>query len=75
MGAGRECRLSVDKNMRDLFDACLAAGWSAVRKSRHVAVYSPDVSVPMVVFPGSSSDYRSVKNKRAELRRAGLEVR
>jgi hypothetical protein len=50
------------------------SGW-ATRKCRHgVFVYPPSRSVRPITIPGTPGEYRSFRNCRAELRRAGLNV-
>jgi len=60
--------------MRDVAFACLAAGWRAEQGGHHVKMYPQDDTMRPVVFSGSSSDRRAVRNLRAQVRRAGLHL-
>lgn len=39
---------------------------------KHIHVRTPEGK--MVVLPSTSSDYRGIRNSKAQLRRAGLEI-
>lgn len=53
---------------------CISQGWHVdlSRGGNHIKVFSPDGK--MVVLPSTPSDWRSVRNSIADLRRAGLAV-
>ncbi|OZF42285.1 hypothetical protein CH293_26525 [Rhodococcus sp. 14-2470-1b] len=57
---------------KPLMDAVQAAGWT-YRASKHgTYVYPAEPGVRPVTIPGTPGDYRSLRNTRAQLRRAGL---
>lgn len=70
----KDFKRQVAPEYRDLFMACVAAGWRIERYTDHVVAYSPDKSVRPSIFNSKPCSPKSVKNKRCELRRAGLPV-
>lgn len=58
----------LKKKMRELLDEVRDNGWSAAVNNNHVKVRGLET---MVVLASTPSDYRSLENSRAELRRAG----
>ncbi|OZC59783.1 hypothetical protein CH267_06760 [Rhodococcus sp. 06-621-2] len=57
---------------KPLLDAVTAAGWT-VRHSKHgLFLYPADPEQRPVTLPGTPGSSRSVKNARADLKRAGL---
>lgn len=65
-------RLRIPEALRSIADLAAELGWTVTRRrgSGHLAWRSPDGAV--VFTPSTPSDYRSSKNSRAQLRRAGL---
>jgi len=60
---------------KQLLDAVGAAGWT-VRHSKHgLFLYPADTNRRPVTLPGTPGSSRSVKNARADLKRAGLTLR
>lgn len=59
------------KDFEPLVAAALEQGWRWEMRSKHGRLYSPDGKT-IVAIPTSPSDHRGVKNKRAELKRAGV---
>lgn len=63
-----------DRDMNELVASAWACGaWCERGGTNHVKVYPPDGS-RMVMIPSTPSDHRTVRNKRAALRRGGLSV-
>ncbi len=63
----------VSPEVRPLVRAAIAQGWELDDSGkRHPKLRGPDGHV--ITVPGSLSDWRGVKNLRAQLRRAGVEV-
>lgn len=63
-----------DKDLDGLIAAAWEAGWWAERGGRnHVKCYAPEGGY-IVPVPSTPSDVRTVRNKRAQFRRAGLEL-
>ena len=61
-----------EKELDAMVAAAWAAGWWCERGgNKHVKCYPPD-DHRMVPVPGTPSDWRTIKNKRAQLRRSGL---
>lgn len=64
-------------DLNKLLDHARDRGWrieggnTGGKKQRHWKCLSPDGKT-IVVIPSSASDYRSLKNARAALKRAGL---
>lgn len=68
-----EGRRSSNKEVSDLIQKARAQGWTVIGSSGgHWIFRSPDKSQAQVVVPGTPSDYRSMKNSKSALRRAGL---
>ena len=65
---------STGKKIRPIFEACDAAGWRYKRGSRGWLFYAPDGKTTVNLHM-TLSDSRGWKNKEAEFRRAGLEVK
>jgi hypothetical protein len=60
-------------NLRDIEDAARAQGFIVSRtKQGHPKFIPPDPSKEIVVFSGTPSDRRSIKNGLARLRRQGF---
>lgn len=55
-----------------LMSAISAAGWTQRPCKHGIYVYPSDKSMRPITIPGTPSDWRSVHNARAVLRRAGL---
>lgn len=63
-----------DKDMDELVRAAWEGGcWCERAGTKHVKVYPPDGS-RMIPIPSTPSDWRTKRNKRAQLRRAGIKV-
>ena len=62
-----------NKDMDSLVEACWEQGWWCERGKKYIRVYSPDRKTAFPI-PGTPSDFRSYRNMRAQLRRAGLNV-
>lgn len=68
-----EGRRSSNKEVGDLIQKARAQGWTVIGSSGgHWIFRSPDKSQAQVIVPGTPSDYRSMKNAKSALRRAGL---
>lgn len=68
----------MHKDYRQLVKKAQKQGWKLVKEkgkgqNGHPRLVPPDGG-DYIVIPSSPSDWRSVKNTRAELRRAGLKV-
>lgn len=62
------------KELDELVEAAWEAGWWCERAgNKHVKCYPPSDS-RMVPVPSTPSDWRTVRNKRSQLRRSGLNV-
>jgi len=57
--------------LRALIGAALAAGWRTVPTRKGFMLRSPD-GTTQVLLHQSPSDWRAMKNARAQLRRAGV---
>jgi hypothetical protein len=55
-----------------LIDAIIAAGWTHRPCKHGTYVYPSDRSKRPITIPGTPSDWRSMRNALADLRRAGL---
>lgn len=65
--------MSPNKEVRQLLRKAKKQGWDvSKRKSNHLLLESPDGATVMV--PCSPSDWRSMKNCEAELKRAGMQL-
>jgi hypothetical protein len=62
-----------DKEMDWLVEACWGQGWWCERGTKFIEAFTPD-GKSMIPIPGTSSDFRSFTNTRAQLRRAGLDI-
>lgn len=61
------------KELHPLIDAARDQGWRVqVTSNGHLKFLPKDRSVSPVFGPSTPSDYRSVKNVRTKLRKAGL---
>jgi hypothetical protein len=66
----------LDPEIRELVYTALAQGWRggcAASGRGHIKLYPKDRSKAPVPVSGTPSEYRGLKNLRAQLRRAGLE--
>lgn len=63
----------LPRDLRDLLQKALDAGWTLVRGRRHIKAFSPDEST-IVTISMSASDHRALRNVRADLRRGGLDL-
>lgn len=57
--------------INDLIDTVVEQGWRVEKGRKHVKVYPPDKSRPIVTIPSTPSDRRAVANVRSQLRRSG----
>ena len=63
----------MTRALRELVVAAERCGWRVLQlRSGHVQ-FRPPVG-PIVVASGTASDHRAIRNLKADLRRAGLEV-
>lgn len=46
-------------------------GWRVERRTKHLVAYPADKAQPPITIPLTPSDHRSLRNLRAQLRRAG----
>lgn len=62
--------------LKELIDVARKHGWTVTkaRRRNHLKFVSPDKDVPMIHAAATPSDHRAVKNIRAWLRKAGLDV-
>lgn len=60
------------KELRNLRRLAHAHGWRVERRGHGWGFFPPDSSIPPIFTGGTPSDYRSIHNFRAALRRAGL---
>lgn len=63
----------VPKDLRRAVRAALDAGWVIRPGTRHAVLLSPDGRTTVGV-PSSPSDWRSIRNTLAELRRGGVQL-
>lgn len=63
---------SMPKEYKEIIRELERQGWRLVRGTRHWKAFPPDKKKPMVTIPGTPSDYRSIKNTIAQLRRSGF---
>ncbi len=63
-------------DIKEMIAAARDAGWrvNKSRRNSHWKLTPPDADYPPVVLPSSPGDRRSLKNARAQLRRAGLRI-
>lgn len=66
--------MSQRSEWNDLAQAVSAAGWKTRRCAHGTLVYPADRKHRPVTMPGTPGEYRSIRNCRAQLRRAGLLV-
>lgn len=65
----------LPKEVRALVRAAELAGWAVSRTRRsHIRLRPVDKTRGAVTISGTPSDKRSLKNLRADLRRAGLDI-
>jgi hypothetical protein len=64
----------VDREFRSLVAQARDAGWGVRTTGRHVKLVPLDPTKPLIPVASSASEVRGVRNFRAQLRRAGLEV-
>lgn len=62
-----------NRDLDDMIVLAWDAGWWGRQAGSYAMMYSPDL-VYMVKVPSTPSDHRTVRNKRAQFRRAGLNV-
>ena len=58
---------------RDLIAAARRQGWR-IRRGRHWRLFPPDRSLPAVTVSSTPSEWRSLANTLADLRRSGLKL-
>lgn len=65
----------MDRTLKALIEAAVAAGWTweQHRRNSHIILKPPDGG-PVVVAPSTPSDWRSLLDVRARLRRQGVNV-
>jgi hypothetical protein len=63
--------MKLGKDWRLLIARAQEAGWTLEQGGKHPKLRSP--TGRMIPFPSTPSDHRGLANKRAELRRAGIE--
>lgn len=62
-------------DLKDIVQAAKKAGWSVEQtKGNHLAFTPTDKAYPRVIGAGTPSDWRSLKNLVAQLRRSGLKL-
>ncbi len=61
----------IKKIIKALTDEQLNPGWRVEQGGKHLKAYPADKAQPMVTVPLTPSDHRSIKNLRAQLKRAG----
>jgi predicted RNA binding protein YcfA (HicA-like mRNA interferase family) len=65
--------MSLRKEMQQIVKVARAQGWEVTpTRNGHLRFRSPDGA--MIFGPSTPSEYRGVKNKIADLRRAGLVI-
>jgi len=63
------------KDVDELLVACWDQGWWIVRAgNQHFKCFPPDENQRMVPIPATPSGYRTLNNKRSQLRRFGLQL-
>lgn len=68
-----QCPRATRADVRLLLEAAWAQGaWVVLGGNDHFKIF-PDNGNRMVPIPQTPSDYRTLKNKRAQLRRAGID--
>lgn len=66
---------SANREIKDLLDQCVRQGGILTKTGNdHWKVIPPDKTKPIVYSSGTPSDFRSIRNIRAKLRRAGFIV-
>lgn len=66
--------MSNKTDLAHIVSVVAASGWKSRRCRHGQFVYPTDKTIPPITIPGTPSDYRSIRNCRAQLRRAGLSV-
>lgn len=62
-------------DLNKVIEAAKRQGWRVDRtKKQHWRFLSPDRNQPPIIFSGTPSDHRAIKNLVARLRRAGLDI-
>ena len=64
----------LKKKFEELLDLAQQHGVRVVRDKKHTVVYPKDKNQRPLVFSKTPSDYRSVENLKAQLRRAGVPI-
>lgn len=68
-------RLGTDKDVQAIAEKARSADWTVEHtRGQHLRFTPPRKDLPIIIFAMSSSDWRAIKDLRARLRRAGLEV-
>jgi hypothetical protein len=65
--------MSIRSEWKPLFEAVEDAGWR-LRHAKHGFLAFPAAGLAPIALGGTPSDYRSVLNAAAALRRAGLNI-
>lgn len=58
----------------ELCDIVERLGWRMTRTTKGFAVYPPDGSRPIQIHLGKHTDWRAIRNTKAQLRRAGAKI-
>ena len=64
-------KYSKDNKIQELTEQVLAQGWTIRSGGKHWILYPADRTQRPITVPGTPGDFRSVKNFRSQLRRAG----
>lgn len=69
-------RYGSNKDLRPIIDAARAQNWTVEQRksSGHILFLSPDKGVPPIFCGQTFSDFRSIRNLTAMLKKHGLEV-
>lgn len=63
----------MKKDLKEIVKVARKQGWEVTHtRNQHLRFRSPDGA--LVFSPSTPSDHRAIKNKIADLRRAGLEI-
>jgi hypothetical protein len=62
-----------NRDLDDMIDQAWDAGWWGRAAGSYAMMHSPDL-VYMIKVPSTPSDHRTVRNKRSQFRRAGLNI-
>lgn len=65
--------MTTNKDVRQFLEQVRDCGWSVHHTRRHIRLRSPD-RTRLVDCPRTPSDPRSLRNVRAQLRRAGANL-